>query len=326
MPEDNNINHLDNPLSAWKFLKSPSSYKFFNLGKSILASWVGLITVVTLVISAIFTITVIQSVSLTSGHVSTIGDFISGIAGALAFLWLVHGYRMQRVELQLQRKELELQRHALNNQVTELKQMSKFASYEQINNLLIDAKKDIPLDTDIHTSLSELKRILASEPVKQQLEAQSIFGLPYEKFDAQYIDQLNTDVFEKYVPLEKYFSKLKMAISVCVSAEQIDDNSNSNNDLNNDVLPVINKHPFLKEYSNSYSEWLSFEREYTGLLSAVKLVSSCSTFLGDRPYWNEKQIAEMENKISTLVPLIAEARLPSPEIISVAIEAIKKPE
>lgn len=65
-----------------------------------------------------------------------LGSFFSGIAGTLALLWLIAGYRTQAHELRLQREELGLQRDALEAQRKELHQMGKYAAYEQIAHLM----------------------------------------------------------------------------------------------------------------------------------------------------------------------------------------------
>lgn len=49
------------------------------------------------------------------------GDFLAGFAAALAFLWLVAGFRQQTKELILQRCELEMQRKAIEEQSAALR-------------------------------------------------------------------------------------------------------------------------------------------------------------------------------------------------------------
>jgi hypothetical protein len=48
--------------------------------------------------------------------VADIGQFISGVAGALAFLWLVLAYQQQNRQLEMQQQELKLQRRELKAQ------------------------------------------------------------------------------------------------------------------------------------------------------------------------------------------------------------------
>jgi len=45
--------------------------------------------------------------------IADVGQFVSGIAGALAFLWIILAYRQQSRQLELQRRELQLQRREL---------------------------------------------------------------------------------------------------------------------------------------------------------------------------------------------------------------------
>jgi len=72
-------------------------------------------------------------------NAASVGDFIAGFAGALAFLWLVAGYRMQAEELSAQKEELKLQRIALQNQVSELKSMTRFAAIDQVKSMVDSA-------------------------------------------------------------------------------------------------------------------------------------------------------------------------------------------
>jgi hypothetical protein len=68
--------------------------------------------------------------------ISQLGDFLSGVASAIAFIWLVAAYFQQGQELRLQRQELTLQRQALTLQYEELKRMSKFTALERASQLL----------------------------------------------------------------------------------------------------------------------------------------------------------------------------------------------
>jgi hypothetical protein len=90
------------------------------------------------ILSGIIIIVVIISALLadTLEHLDQIGGFISGIAGALAFIWLVAAYLLQSQELRLQRNELALQRASLDAQREEIKKMGKYAALEQISKML----------------------------------------------------------------------------------------------------------------------------------------------------------------------------------------------
>jgi hypothetical protein len=67
---------------------------------------------------------------------SHLGDFLSGFAAALAFIWLIAAYRLQAQELRLQRSELALQREAIQQQREELRKMGKYAALEQASRIL----------------------------------------------------------------------------------------------------------------------------------------------------------------------------------------------
>lgn len=67
---------------------------------------------------------------------SQIGDYLAGIAGAIAFVWLIAAYLQQGSELKLQRVELSLQRAALDLQREELARLGKYAALEQIAQIL----------------------------------------------------------------------------------------------------------------------------------------------------------------------------------------------
>ena len=79
------------------------------------------------------------------------GDFFSGIAGALAFIWLIAGFMQQSRELHLQREELTAQRQELAAQKEQLAlgqvatMLSTFTSYLQSRNLEgVSSPNDIP--------------------------------------------------------------------------------------------------------------------------------------------------------------------------------------
>ncbi len=75
--------------------------------------------------SALLSIAITYPLAHGSDNISEIGDWVGGIASAVAFLWLVAGYNIQRRELSLQRDELQLQRKALQQQVQEMHEATK---------------------------------------------------------------------------------------------------------------------------------------------------------------------------------------------------------
>jgi hypothetical protein len=67
---------------------------------------------------------------------SQLGDYLSGFASTIAFIWLIAAYLQQRKELRLQREELAMQRTSLDLQREELKRLGKYAALEQVAHLL----------------------------------------------------------------------------------------------------------------------------------------------------------------------------------------------
>lgn len=72
------------------------------------------------------------------------GSYISGVAAALAFLWLVAGFYQQSKELRMQREELALQRQTLENQRKELTRISKYNALQQISGMLDGFASSLP--------------------------------------------------------------------------------------------------------------------------------------------------------------------------------------
>lgn len=64
------------------------------------------------------------------------GDFLAGFAGALAFLWLIAGFKQQQNEIKMQRKALELQ-------ALELKNANKISTYNHIQQLTTEALSEL---------------------------------------------------------------------------------------------------------------------------------------------------------------------------------------
>jgi hypothetical protein len=62
-----------------------------------------------------------------------IGDFVSGVAETLAFLWLVLGYFQQGTELRLQREQLALQKLELEKLANETKRQSSAVEANELH-------------------------------------------------------------------------------------------------------------------------------------------------------------------------------------------------
>lgn len=100
--------------------------------------WFGLVTAFTLVVASCVLV-----FSNNLERASQIGEFISGFAAALAFLWLIASFQLQAREIASQREELKLQRTALEGQATELKNASKLSALSQIADIMDRAKEKI---------------------------------------------------------------------------------------------------------------------------------------------------------------------------------------
>lgn len=95
----------------------------------IVRSWPGLLTACAIVAAIlIFILSDMQGISQT-------GDFLSGFASIIAFIWLIAAYLQQGKELTMQREELALQRNTLNLQREELKKMGKYAALQQVSHI-----------------------------------------------------------------------------------------------------------------------------------------------------------------------------------------------
>lgn len=114
----------------------------------IVRSWPWFLTAFAIVVAiSIFILSDMQGIS-------QIGDFLSGFASVIAFIWLIAAYIQQGKELTMQREELALQRNTLNLQREELKKMGKYAALQQIAHIfekyeqqlqqLSDKRNDFP--------------------------------------------------------------------------------------------------------------------------------------------------------------------------------------
>ena len=107
------------------------SVKLSQNAEALKESWAWLLTGV-VVVAAVAGFFFLPDMSMRSQF----GDYLSGFAGAVAFIWLIAAYLQQGNELRLQREELSLQRQSLDLQREELKKMSKYAAMEQVAHLL----------------------------------------------------------------------------------------------------------------------------------------------------------------------------------------------
>lgn len=82
-----------------------------------------------------------------------VGGFIGGVAGALAFLWLIAAFKVQSEELALQRNELRLQRQSIAIQAAEMRKMAHFGALAQVASMVASAVQAVK---DAGNDLSKL--------------------------------------------------------------------------------------------------------------------------------------------------------------------------
>ena len=73
----------------------------------------------------------------------SLGTYISGVASAVGFIWLVSGYRSQKAELKLQREELQAQRETVALQKEEIGKIAESNTINLIAKILDDFKNDL---------------------------------------------------------------------------------------------------------------------------------------------------------------------------------------
>lgn len=102
----------------------------------------GIITILYIIVLAVFLFD--RFPSLATMSLNEIGDFLTGIFGPIAFLWLVLGYLQQGVELAQNTKALELQALELKNSVQqqrELVELSKKQFQAEIDSLQLEMSR-----------------------------------------------------------------------------------------------------------------------------------------------------------------------------------------
>lgn len=112
---------------------------------------------------------------------SQIGDFLSGFAAALAFIWLIAAYMQTGHELRLQRRELSLQREAISLQSKELRRMGKYAALERIREILDQFDRSLAKNEEgLPRSTGELQLVLVKniglwKTILQSQSTQAVF-------------------------------------------------------------------------------------------------------------------------------------------------------
>ena len=105
-----------------------------------------------------------------------IGDWLAGFAGTLAFLWLVYGNYMQRIELGMQRKALDIQGK-------ELKSMNNFSALQLIKDEL--QQMDTLINQSGYSNLDNLAHIHLQgklKETKKEIDAFTAGNIDLEDF------------------------------------------------------------------------------------------------------------------------------------------------
>lgn len=108
-----------------------------------------------------------------------VGDLLAGVAGPLAFIWLVYGYFLQGISIRQQADELQLNTKALELQAEELKN-----SVEQQRELVDVSKRQF------ESHLDSIKK----EQVKQKASSQPKFVFHTEGASFSPDNQLHTEM------------------------------------------------------------------------------------------------------------------------------------
>jgi len=121
--------------------------------------------------------------------VADVGQFVSGIAALLAFLWIILAYLQQNTQLRLQREELVLQRNELVLQRQEMKRLADEAR-EQVEVLRQTARvarreafmRFLDLyERKLVQEASQISSITATDPVASENHKQA--WIEYERGD-----------------------------------------------------------------------------------------------------------------------------------------------
>jgi hypothetical protein len=142
---------------------------------------------------------------------SQLGDYVSGFASVIAFIWLVAAYLQQGRELKLQRNEITLQRQSLELQREELKKMGKYAALAQIAHFLEQFEQSLRNNPNVPaSSVSELPMAFTNGMSlwKTILESKE----PDKVFDAY------SQWMKIYVPCIEYVGRFSSAMNLYYEA------------------------------------------------------------------------------------------------------------
>jgi hypothetical protein len=252
-------------------IRSNVSEAYSGLKATFLAQFLWLATIIIVVAAAI-----VYWLSPTAEVAGQSGDFVAGFSAALAFLWLIAGFRLQSKEIKLQRKELRLQRKALQNQAKELKNAAKFASLNQIASLL--AK----FDERISSSGVEISH--ASGLINAWTTGMSHWKQMFESHDIELVHRRYLDWMKIEGVTRSYLSTIATAMKLYIehhSTMQFDPNK-PDEEFILIYQPLVSKAPYLSEHFGTAYMMANFVFMYAPGLKVIQLagLTASSKLLG----------------------------------------------
>lgn len=260
--------------------------------------WFVLITIVVLLAAGS-----VLELSKSLEQASQIGEFISGFAATLAFLWLIASFQLQAKEIASQREELKLQRTALEGQASELRNASKFSALSQIADIMEKARE----------------KIANSSVVKSENDLLAAFnrGLPTWRVILESKNpQLVQDQYQEWLKIEglvrSYIASIAMALKIYLEYfVQVDfDRSQSDEDFVYIYQTWMSKVPYLAEHSASAYMLANFLMMFQPGLKAMQLAGlAASTMILGKNLFKEGALEKMKKDLEESgapVPAIAQ--------------------
>lgn len=221
--------------------------------------WFGFVTALTLAVASC-----VLALSQNLEQASQIGEFISGFAATLAFLWLIASFQLQAREIASQREELKLQRTALEGQAAELRNASKFSALSQIADIMDRAKEKIAR-SQIVSSEADLTGAFTSglahwKPILESRNAQLV--------QDHYQQWLKTEGL-----VRSYIASIAMSLKIYLEyfALQEFDRSQADEDFVYVYQTWMNRVPYLTEHSANAFMLANFLVMYQPGLKAMRL-------------------------------------------------------
>jgi hypothetical protein len=260
--------------------------------------WFWFVTTIVLLLAAVV---FVSSKSLEQA--SQVGEFISGFAATLAFLWLIASFQLQAREIASQREELKLQRTALEGQAAELRSASKFSALSQIADIMQKARD----------------RIASSSLVKDESELLTLFmggmsnwKIIFESKNAQLVEHHYKEWLKIEGLVRGYISAIAMAIRIYLEyfVQQEFDRSKSDEDFVYIYQAWMNKVPYLSEHSANAFMLANFLVMYEPGLKAIQLAGlAATTIASGTNFFKEGALERMKSELverGVSVPGIAE--------------------